>query len=138
QCQNRGCDSQRSHTFSPLSFDLNSVCTAAILQDHFVVSRQNPVALPDVLCRLCGHAAVCTFGIDELRQQPTEILLLWWNAEEHASRAHIPVEGLHVGDSKPELDLSRRVPVRSRVQGESGFARREFTPTTRPDNKVTR
>lgn len=79
---------------------------------------------------------MCTFGIDELRQQPTEILLLWWNAEEHASRAHFPVEGLHVGDSEPEFDLSRRVLVGSRVQGESGFARREFTPAWRFEPKL--
>jgi hypothetical protein len=31
-----------------------------------------------------------TFGIDELRQQPAEILLCWRNAEEHALRAHVP------------------------------------------------
>jgi hypothetical protein len=70
---------------------------------------------------------VCTFGIDELRQQSSEILLLWRNAEEHAFRAHVPVEALHVGDSEPEFDFSRRILVGSRVQGESGFTRREFT-----------
>ena len=53
--------------------------------------------------------AMCTFGIDELRQQAAEILLRWRNAEEHALRAHVPVEGLHVGDSEPEFDLSRRL-----------------------------
>ena len=74
---------------------------------------------------------MCTFGIDELRQQPTKILLLWWNAEEYASRAHFQVEGLHVGDREPEFDLSRRVLVGSRVQSKSGFARREFTPARR-------
>jgi hypothetical protein len=58
-------------------------------------------------------------------------LLLRWNAEEHAFRAHVPVEGLHVSDSEPEFDLSRRVLVGSRMQGESGFARREFTPAGR-------
>src|ERR1700739_574549 len=71
---------------------------------------------------------MCTFGIDELRQQPAEILLRWRNAEAHALRAHLPVEGLHVGDSEPEFDLSRRVLVGSRMQGESGVPRREFTP----------
>ena len=35
---------------------------------------------------------MCTFGIDELRQQPAEILLRWRNAEEHALRAHVPVD----------------------------------------------
>jgi len=79
---------------------------------------------------------MCTFTIDELRQQPAEILLRWRNAEEHALRAHVPVEGLHVGDSEPEFDLSRRVLVGSRVQGESGFARREFTPAGRFEPKL--
>jgi len=78
---------------------------------------------------------MCIFGIHELRQQTTEILLLWWNAEEHAFRAHVPIEGLYISDSEPEFDFSRRVLVRSRVQGQSGSARREFTPTGRFEPK---
>ena len=80
---------------------------------------------------------MCTFGIDELGQPPSEILLPWRNAEEHAFRAHVPVEGLHVGDSESEFDLSRRVLVGSRVQGASGFARREFTPAGRFEPQAT-
>src|SRR5580704_13363577 len=79
---------------------------------------------------------MCSFGIDELSQQPAEILLLWRNGEEHALRAHVSVEGLHVCDSEPEFDVSRRVLVGSRVQGESGFARREFTPAGRFEPKL--
>src|SRR5215469_13437800 len=74
---------------------------------------------------------MCTFGIHELRQQTTEILLLWWNTEEYAFRAHVLIKGLDVGDGKPEFDLSRRVLIGSRVQGEGGFARREFAPAGR-------
>ena len=41
-----------------------------------------------------------------------------------------------VGDSEPKFDLSGRVLVGSRVQGESGFARREFTPAGRFEPKL--
>jgi hypothetical protein len=58
-----------------------------------------------VLRSLCAHAAMCTFGIDELRQHPAEILLLWRHAEEHAFRAHVPVGCLHVGDGEPQFDF---------------------------------
>jgi hypothetical protein len=74
---------------------------------------------------------MCAFGIDELRQRPTEILLLWRHAEEHAFRAHVPLESLHVGDSEPQFYLSGRVLFRSRVQRESGFACHELAPAGR-------
>src|SRR6516162_2571491 len=88
------------------------------------------------LCRLCGHAAMFTFGIDELRQQSAEILFFWRNAKEHAFRAHVPVEGLHVGDGEPKFDLSRWIHVGSRVQRQSGFAGRKFTPAGRFEPKL--
>src|SRR5271167_2091577 len=79
---------------------------------------------------------MCTFGIDELRQHTAEILLLWRHAEEHAFRAHVPVESLHVGDSEPQFDLSSRVLFGSRVQRESGIARHELTPARRFELKL--
>jgi hypothetical protein len=72
---------------------------------------------------------MCAFGIDKLRQHPAEILLFWRHAEEHAFRAHVAVENLHVGDGEPQFDLSSRVLVGSRVQREGGFARRGLAPS---------
>ena len=74
---------------------------------------------------------MCTFGIDELRQHPTEILLLWRHAEEHALGAHLAVESLDIGNSEAQFDFSRWILVGSRVQGEGRFARNELTPTGR-------
>ena len=37
---------------------------------------------------------MCALGIDKLRQYPAEILLLWRDTEEHAFRAHVPVNRL--------------------------------------------
>src|SRR5438046_10117925 len=69
---------------------------------------------------------MCAFGIDELRQHPAEVLLLWRHAEEHALGAHVPVESLDIGDSETQCDLPRWIVVGSRVQRESGFARHEL------------
>jgi hypothetical protein len=49
---------------------------------------------------------MCAFGIDELRQHPTEILVLWRHAEEHAFRAHVSVKGLNISDSEAQFDFS--------------------------------
>lgn len=89
-----------------------------------------------VLCRLWGHTAMCTFGIDELRQQSAKILFFWRNAKEHTFGAHLSVEGLYVGDSEPKFDLSCWVHVGSRVKRQSGFARCKFTPAGRFESKL--
>ena len=81
------------------------------------------------LHRLCTYAAMCAFGIDELRQHPAEVLLLGWHAEQDSFGAHVPVKSLDIGDCEPQFDLSSRALFGSRVQRESGFARHEFTPT---------
>src|SRR5580692_2123950 len=74
---------------------------------------------------------MCAFGIDELREHPAEILLLWRHAEQNTLGAHVAVESLHVGNSEPQFDLSSRVLFGSRVQRESGFARHELAPARR-------
>src|SRR5580693_8406562 len=79
---------------------------------------------------------MCALGIDELRQHPAEILLLWRHAEQNTLGAHVPVESFYVGDSEPQFDLSSRVLVGSRVQRESGFARHELAPTRRFELKL--
>src|SRR5204862_7486264 len=84
-----------------------------------------------LLRRLCAHAAMCAFGIDELRQHPAEVLLLWRHAEEHALDAHVPVESLDIGDSETQFDLPRWIFVGSRVQRESSFVRHELAPARR-------
>jgi hypothetical protein len=84
-----------------------------------------------VLRRLRADAAMCSFGIDELRQHPDEVLLFGRHAEEHALGAQVPVETLHVGNGKPQFDLSRWILVGSRVQRQSGLARRELASTRR-------
>jgi len=81
-----------------------------------------------VLRRLRTHAAMCSLGIDKLRQHPAAILLLRRHAEQNALRAHVPVESLDVRDSETQFDLSCRIFVRRRVQRESSFARRELAP----------
>ena len=50
-------------------------------------------------------------GIEELGKHPTEILLLWRHAEEHAFRAFVPVKSLDIGDGETQFDLSSRVLV---------------------------
>ena len=76
--------------------------------------------------RLRAHAAMCAFGIYELRQNPAEILLLGRHAEQNALGAHVPVESLHIGYSETEFDFSCWILVGSWVQRESGLARHEL------------
>ena len=83
------------------------------------------------LRRFRADAAMCALRINELGKHPAEILLLWRHAEEHARGAHVPVEGLHVGNGEPQFDLSSRVLFGSRVQREGGFARHELAPARR-------
>src|SRR4029077_4207931 len=82
----------------------------------------------EVLRCLSSHAAVCAFGIYELCQHPTKILLLRWHAEQHALGAHVAVESLHIGDSEAQLDLACWIFLGSRVQRKGGFARHELAP----------
>lgn len=51
------------------------------------------------LRHLHAHAAMCSLGIDKLRQHTAEILLLGKHAEQNALGAHIPIESLDIGDS---------------------------------------
>ena len=79
---------------------------------------------------------MCAFGIDELGKHPAEILFLWRHAEEHAFRAHVPVESLYVGDGEPQFDLSSRILLGSRVQRESSLAGHELTLAERFELKL--
>src|SRR5438552_16121270 len=74
---------------------------------------------------------MCAFGIDELRQHPAEVLLLWRHAEQHALGAHVQVESLDIVNSATHFDLPRWIFVGSRVQRESSFARHELAPARR-------
>jgi hypothetical protein len=65
---------------------------------------------------------MCAFGINELCQHPTKILLLRRHAEQHALGAHVAVESLHIGDSETQFDLARWIFLGSGVQRKSGFA----------------
>lgn len=56
---------------------------------------------PSFLGRVRSHAAVCAFGVDELRQHSAEILLLGQHTELHTFRVHLAIEGLDIGNLEP-------------------------------------
>jgi len=70
-----------------------------------------------------------TLGIDKLRQHATEILLLRRHAEQDTFGAHIPVKSLDISDSETQFHFACRIFIGSRVQSQSGLARRELAPT---------
>ena len=61
----------------------------------------------DLLYLVWAHAAMCALGIDELGQQPAEILLPGSHAEQNTLGAHVPVENLHIGNGKTQFDFPR-------------------------------
>jgi hypothetical protein len=71
---------------------------------------------------------MCTFGIDELRQQGTKISLLWWNAENSPSPAFLfpaPASDSSRGQIlvifAACIRLSERVPFTVEVRGEENL-----------------
>src|SRR5215470_17404642 len=56
-----------------------------------------------------AYAAMCTFGICELCQHSTEILLRWWHRERHPFCAHLLIESLNIGNAESQLDGASRI-----------------------------
>src|SRR5215472_15546838 len=74
---------------------------------------------------------MCAFGIYELRQYSTEILLLGRHGEQNAFGTHLPVETLDIGDGETQFDSPGWVLVRSWVQRKDIFAGHELAPARR-------